>query len=112
MSAAEGRTLGPFPVDDVTLDALEHALGTSVEGMTFPDFDNPTVETERHLVGGDYTLNDLLDFLSGHDPERSTLVGYAGDVPIFEGWDQRYSEHDVIHALIAEVRRLRASEAS
>ena len=101
----KGRMLPQFPVDDFTLDQLEHALNTCVDSMTLPfqDSDEP-----RKLVGGEFTLSMFLDFMSGHDPQRATLVGYADDVPIYEGWDQRYSEHDVIRALVLEIRRLRA----
>lgn len=103
----QGRTLPPFPVDDFTLDQLEHALNTSIE---------VTDDGEWKPVGGEFTLSKFLDFMSGHDPERATFVGYAGDpagfgeqVPIYESWDQSYSEHCVIGALVAEVRRLRAA---
>jgi hypothetical protein len=73
------------------------------------------------LVGGEFTLAQFLDFMSGYDPERSTLLGYtsdvcgegepAGAIPIYESWDQNYTERCVIHALIAEIRRLRAKVA-
>lgn len=103
----KGRTLPPFPVDDFTLTQLEHALNTCIE----------YVDGERRCVGGEFTLSELLDFLSGHDPERATLIGYTDTIPgtdiphdhaipIYESWDQRYSEHDVIRALIARVREL------
>lgn len=102
-----GRVLPPFPVDDFTLTGLEHALNTSMEVL--PD------GTHRR-VGGEFTLSQFLGFMSGYDPARSTLIGYtsglAGDgdpvgaVPIHESWDQHYSEHDVIAALLARVRAL------
>ncbi|OMB79253.1 hypothetical protein [Mycolicibacterium conceptionense] len=108
MSEHQGRTLPPFPVDDFTLTQLEHALNTSME---------VTPEGEHRCVGGEFTLPRLLAFLSGHDPERATLIGYTDTipgtdipmdhaVPIYESWDQHYSEHDVIRALIARVREL------
>lgn len=110
MNEPKGRTLPPFPVDDFTLDQLWHALNTSVG---FGD------DGERRCVGGDFTLNQFLDFMSGHDPERQTLVGYSdgllgegdpGGIPIYTAWDQHYSREDVIRALLAEVRRLRTGE--
>ncbi|SLH06734.1 hypothetical protein [Mycobacteroides abscessus] len=100
MSAAGGRTLPPFPINDATLAQLQHALRTSVA------VDD---EGNRSCVGGDFTLPQLLDFYSGADESRSTLVGYAGDTPIYECWDQRYSEHDVMLALIQRVRELESA---
>jgi hypothetical protein len=109
----EGRTLPPFPVDDFTLDQLEHALNTSIE---------VTDEGKHRCVGGDFTMAQFLSFMSGYDPERQTLIGYTDTipgtdihhdnaVPIYESWDQHYHEHSVIRALIAEVRRLRGAVA-
>lgn len=109
----QGRELPDFPVDDFTLNQLEHALNTCIE---------ITDEGERRTVGGEFTVSQFLDFMSGYDPDRSTLVGYTTGIPgspdsegfhdqpipIYEGWDQHYSDHCVIRALIAEVRRLRA----
>lgn len=103
----QGRELPDFPVDDFTLDQLEHALNTCIDGpmlMPFSDED----PGPRKLVGGEFTLSQFLDFMSGYDPERATLIGDAEGVPIYRGWDQHYSEPCVIRALIAEVRRLRA----
>ena len=96
------KTLPPFPVDDVMLDAVEHALGGAL-----------TVDeagTQR-LVGADYSLPQLLNFLSGYDPEQVVpLVDEDGyEVP---GWTEyvggvMYTRDCIIRALIAEVRRLR-----
>jgi hypothetical protein len=83
-----------FPVDDFTLTQLEHALGTC--------------KGEDGLVGGEFTLSMLLDFLSGADESRSTLIDERGGIPVFECWDARYSEHDVIRALIGRIRELEA----
>lgn len=109
------RHLNEFPVDDFTLDQLEHALNTSIE---------ITDAGERRCVGGEFTMPKFLEFMSGYDPERCTLVGYTDGIPgcpgsegfhgqaipIYEGWDPHYSEHDVIRALIAEVRCLRTAK--
>jgi hypothetical protein len=103
------RELPDFPVDDFTLDQLEHALNTAVE---------VTDDGEFELVGGEFTLSRFLQFMSGYDPERSSFVGYVDGLPgapgffgeptpMYEHWDASYSESDVIRALIAEVRRLR-----
>ncbi|WP_217349364.1 hypothetical protein [Mycolicibacterium fortuitum] len=108
MTDRQGRTLPPFPTDDFALTQLEHALNTCME---------VTREGEHRCVGGEFTLPRLLEFLSGHDPDRATLIGYTDTipgtdipmdhaVPIYESWDQHYSEHDVIRALIARVREL------
>jgi hypothetical protein len=91
-----------FPLDDFTLDQIEHALGASYR----VDEDGT-----HHVVGADFTLPRLLEFLSGFDPERSVRVGYVGDVPLYEHPDPVYSERDLLAALVAEVRRLRARPA-
>jgi hypothetical protein len=69
---------------------------------------------ERVHHGGDYTLAELLDFLSGYDPTLSvpldTAPGpFGDDVEWTEYPFPVYSEHDVIRALVAEVRRLRTA---
>lgn len=98
--------LPDFPVDDFTLDQLEHALNTCIDGpMSIPFTDEP--EAPRKLVGGEFTLSQFLDFMSGHDPKRATLVGEVDGIPIYESWDRHYSESNVMRALIAEIRRLR-----
>lgn len=110
---AKGRKLPPFPVDDFTLDQLEHALGTCLGDMG--------EDGNHELVGGEFTMSKFLQFMSGYDDERQTLIGYTdtlpgtdipidGAVPIYEHWDEAYTEHCVIRALIAEVRRLRAQQ--
>lgn len=103
------RMLPDFPVDQFTLDQLEHALNTCVDGPAVLPFSDEE-PSPRKLVGGEFTLSQFLDFMSGYDPERSTLVGDADGVPIYECWDQHYSEHDVIRALIAEIRRQRSAD--
>jgi hypothetical protein len=96
-----------FPVDDATLLALEHALG----GAYTVDPDGT-----HHLVGADYSMTELLDFLAGctgRDPNEELIregredSNDWRDAPIYYDTRIHYSEHCVIRALIAEVRRLR-----
>jgi hypothetical protein len=111
------ETLPPIPLDDLTLDAIEHALGAC---LTYDGEDGETLDEPR-LIGAEYQLATLLDFLSGavgEDPNGYQLE--PGDVrlPGIEGaevWmDTRphYSEKDLIAALVAEVRALRAAASS
>jgi hypothetical protein len=93
------ETLPDFPVDDVMLDLLEHALG----GLYEVDDDFGT-----RLVGADYSLPQLLDFLSGYDPEQ--VVPLGGGIEEYVG-GPLYTRDDIIRALIAEVRRLRGTDA-
>lgn len=94
------------PVDDAALDAIEHALDGCYsvdEGGT------------HHLQGAEYTLDQLLQFWAGIDPnEEGVLVGYAdlgvGPAPIYEMPGVYLTERDVIRSLVAEVRRLRGEQ--
>lgn len=110
-------SLPAFPLDDATLLAIEHALGGA---LTFDRPDHALSDFEDQgpwLVDADYSLSNLLDFLAGctgEDPNRvvlseadPTLPGYAGAEVVY---DTRihYSEHDLIRALVVEVRRLRS----
>lgn len=96
------------PVDDAALDAIEHALGTS---LTFTAEDGSELpEDMPRRVGGDYGLQQLLDFWAGIDPnEEGILTGYAGSIPIYDMPGVYLTEHDLVRALIAEIRRLRAT---
>lgn len=105
MDADRGRVLPPFPTDDFTLSQLEHALDTTLASPMQMPFSDVTPGT-RTLVGGEFTLAQFLDFMSGADDERATYVGDADGVPVYRSWDQRYSEHDVIRALVARIREL------
>lgn len=71
-----------FPVDDETLSLMEIALAGSDERSS---------------------LGELLDILSGVDPEHAVEV----EAGIYEHPDATWHVNDVIAALIAEVRRLR-----
>ena len=92
--------LGPFPVDDATLLALEHALEAS---LAYDEDGNCGV------VGAEFTVSKLLEFLSGYDPSLTSHLGFRPDgieVVEYLGGPQ-YHEHDVIRALINEIKRLR-----
>lgn len=83
-----------FPVNDQTLTLVEMALDATTTGQT--------------------SLGNLLDLLSGFDASklRPVMDGAGRPVPDVEEYpDPLYSEHDLIRALIAEVRRLRAGAA-
>ena len=91
--------LPDFPVDPVTLDMLSHAL-------------DPGPEAKRTSVSD---FLDLMSRMAGSDPEAVAEVIEEGD-PYDSGRhgfdivmlrDPLYHEHDVLRALIAEVRRLR-----
>lgn len=89
------------PVDDAALNAIEHALKGAY-----------TVENGEHrLVGADYSLTQLLDFWSGRDPGTDTLIGYEGEMPIYEASGPVLGLHDVIGALVAELRLTREAHA-
>ena len=95
--------MSAFPVDDLTLTHLEHALDARLA----------VDEQGKHqVVGADFSMLKLLEFLSGYDPtkvtplldedgyERPNWVEYTGP-PVF-------TRDCVIRALIAEVRQLRS----
>lgn len=109
--------LPPFPVDDATLLAVEHALGGAYE------VDDDGTHT---LVGADYTLSQLLDFMAGTMGEDPNAEVLSEGHEVAEGaplWEQiagakvvvdsrvHYTPHCIIDALIAEVRRLRGADA-
>ena len=86
--------LPPFPLDDLTLSALEHALGA----VTTVDDDGT-----RRVDGADMTITQLLDFLAGYDPEQEIPDGIA-----YIG-DQTYAWQTAFLAVVRELRRVRAS---
>lgn len=103
------NALPPFPVDDITLDLLEHAMG----GALIFGPDGP------QLTGAEFSMTRLLDFMAGVDPDNVTVIQeadpWAGDfmqrVEVVESHDVHYTRDCVISALIAEVRRLRPNAA-
>lgn len=84
-----------FPVDDAALNTIEAAIAVSY------DFDD---DGNRVLIGGDFTLDQLLDFYSGFNPKTDLEPDDENNdyitIPL-------YSRHDMILALIHEIRRLR-----
>lgn len=79
--------LPEFPTDEATLALLDLAL-------------NPRPNSERSSLG------ELLEMLSGYDPSKLIQINDAW----VEYPEPTYHPHDVIRALVAEVRRLRASQ--
>lgn len=82
-----------FPVDDETLALIDQALDPTVTGRS--------------------SLGELLDILSGYDPSKLVpLLDEDGrEVPDASEYpDPLYHSHDVIRALVAEVRRYREIE--
>lgn len=104
----EPEWLPTFPVDDAMLDSIEHALGGTLTlerpEDADPDDDGPW------LIGADYSLHQLLDFIAGHDEENLIHLGDSGGIPTYEYPFPLYHPNDVIRALITEVRRLRTPE--
>lgn len=96
------QEVASFPVDDFTLDQLEHAMGTLISG--WDDDGNQT------YTGGDFTLSAFLNFMSGYDSAKLKPIDEYQefrDIPIYDYPDPIFSKECVIRALIAEVRRLR-----
>lgn len=101
-----------FPVDDMTLGMVEHALDYC---LTFDGEDGEQLDEPRG-IGAEFSLHSLLDFLSGTTTDPLGVVQHLGVQETFMGpvemtVDQRphYTEKDIILALIQEVRRLRAT---
>jgi hypothetical protein len=86
------------PLDDGALNAIEHALN----GVVHVDDDG-----RWHREGAEYGLDQLLQFWSGHDPDDSYHGGYIDGIPVYVANKPRLSEHDLIRALVEEIRVLR-----
>lgn len=80
--------LPEFPVDDATLDLLWQAV-------------RPGVEADRSSMG---EFLDLMSRLGGSDPDA--VEEETDDIRVMR--DQHYHEHDVVAALVTEIRRLRS----
>lgn len=91
--------LGPVPLDDDALTAIEHALAAV---YTIND------EGEHQITGAEYNLPQLLDFWSGFNRDDGVHDGYINEIPVYVFDKPTYSERDLLRALVAEVRRLRA----
>lgn len=86
------------PVDDSALSAIEDALDAAY-GVD---------ESGAHILErGDFTLSQLLNFWSGHDPSEARLAGYVGDAEVYEHPRPVLHPNDLIRALVAEIRRMR-----
>ena len=92
--------LGPIPLDDTALDSIDHALNAV---FTVDD------TGKHHIQGAEYSLSQLLDFWSGYDPADGILDSYIDGIPVYLHEKPSYHEHDLIRALVAEVRRLRTT---
>lgn len=84
-----------IPLDDNALNLIDSAL----------DFRWVKVEEDgTHIGSGEFQLAQLLEFWSGYD--RAKLQP-TEDPIVFVYPDPVISEHDLIRALVAEVRKLR-----
>lgn len=86
-----------LPLDEFSLgmieEAMEATLGIDAEGLPY-------------LERGEFTLDSLLEFWS--ESGEYQLEGYTSDdIPIYYRTTPRFSERDLIQALIDEVRSLR-----
>lgn len=87
-------SMKPFPTDETTLSMLEVAM----ESYFTCD------EEGNHELHGEFQMATLLEFLSG--PSKYSNI--EDDERFAFRHEPMYSEHDVIQALIDEIRRLRA----
>lgn len=93
------------PVDDESLNLLETALDYH--------FTSEKDEYGEYKASGEFSMYQLLDFWSGRDPaldEAEETDG--GSVGTTYRGGPLLNHKDVIKALIAEVRRLRALDSA
>lgn len=83
-------TLPPFPLDEQTLQLLDHALDPWDHG-------DPAAVSS---LGG---FLEVVSAIAGSD--TAAVEPADGPVTVLSG--PRYSDHDLIRALVAEVRALR-----
>lgn len=88
-------SMKPFPTDETTLSMLEVAM------QSYFTCD----EEGNHELHGEFQMATLLEFLSG----PSNYSNIDDDERFVFRHEPMYSEHDVIQALIDEIRRLRAA---
>ncbi len=87
-----GRKLPPFPLDTLTLEILEKSLDVTIDNR--PD--------------GEFTLSQFLEFMSGFEHKQARDTGETIDgIPVYLHPDQRYTESDVIRALVGQILKLR-----
>lgn len=102
------QTLPPFPVDDETLNVIRDSLDRTVTG--WDDDGNPI------CTGSPFGLGAVLDLLSGYDPTLTVQMVNEYDQPIPDWYEYTgpgiYHAHDVIRALIDEVRYLRTAKSN
>lgn len=84
-----------IPLDDTALNLIEEAL----------DFHWVEVKEDgTHVGSGEFQLHTLLDFWSGFDPNK---LQATDDPLVFVYPETVFSPHDLIRALVKEVRLLR-----
>lgn len=91
----EDEKVSQFPVNDEILELLLHSLNGAYD---------VTEDGEWVLTGAEFSLNDLLEMLSGYQPEEvkhleDNVVEYVGGT--------LFHQDDVIRSLVHEVKRLR-----
>ena len=91
------NTLPPFPVDEVTLSNVRHSLSASFG-------------EDHEIVGAEFSLHRLLDFMSGFDESKVEYEDGSEGVACYP--HPTYTYHDVIRAMLDEILRLRDYGAS
>lgn len=98
--------LPPFPTDETTLGMIMLALdpGPEAERTSLNDL----LELMSQLGGSDTDAVESVEMIGGLTGIAEDLIADdSGMIEIHHMRDPCYHEHDVIRALIAEVRRLR-----
>ena len=98
--------LPPFPTDETTLGMIMLALdpGPEAERTSLNDL----LELMSQLGGSDTDAVESVEMVGGLTGIAEDLIADdSGMIEIHHMRDPCYHEHDVIRALIAEVRRLR-----
>lgn len=106
-NASERPALSDFPVHEMALEALMHGMA----GAYDVDDEGNHVLVPMNGEGGEFSFHDVLHFYAGYDPSLvvAMLDEDGHEIPdVVEYTGPSYHYHDVIRALIAEVRRLRA----
>jgi hypothetical protein len=102
--------LPPFPVDDATLDLLMAAISPREHGGD-PAAESSSVGSFLDFMSrmGGSDTDAIEEVLDPGDPDRVGLPGFSAfyGAPIHLMRDPQYHEHNVMAALVEEVRRLR-----